>query len=84
MIGRGILQLSLAASVGVALFSVSAAAQQGTLKQQLVGTWTFVGTEARQPDKPMILPFGENPIDGFPRITERGATGQSHSTLACR
>jgi hypothetical protein len=48
------------------------------LKQQLVETWTFVRTEARQPDKPMILPFGENPIDGFPRITERGATGQSH------
>jgi hypothetical protein len=60
MIGRDILQLSLAASVGVALFSVSAAAQQRTLKQQLVGTWTFVRTEARQPDKPMILPLGEN------------------------
>src|SRR4029077_9564397 len=71
MIGRDILQLSLAASVGVALFSVSAAAQQITLKQQLVGTWTFVRTEARQPDKPMILPFGENP-KGVNIFTEDG------------
>ena len=71
MIGRDILQLSLAASVGVALFSVSAAAQQRTLKQQLVGTWTFVRTEARQPDKPMILPFGENP-KGVNIFTEDG------------
>ena len=71
MIGRDILQLVLGASVGVALFSSSAAAQQKTLKQQLVGTWTFVRTEASQPDKPMILPFGENP-KGVNIFTEDG------------
>jgi hypothetical protein len=34
--------------LGVALLSANAAGQQTTLKQRLVGTWTFVRTEATQ------------------------------------
>ena len=70
MIRRHILQLSLAASLAAALCSGSAAQQQ-TLRQQLLGTWTFVRTEARQPGQPMILPFGENP-KGANIFTEDG------------
>lgn len=39
----------------------SATAQQKSFKQQLVGTWIFVQTEATQSDGKKILPFGPNP-----------------------
>jgi len=39
----------------------SALAQQKTVKQQLVGTWIFVRTEATQADGKKLLPFGPNP-----------------------
>jgi hypothetical protein len=42
---RSIFTLSAIAALGLALLPSSIAAQQGTLKQQLVGTWTLVSCE---------------------------------------
>jgi hypothetical protein len=42
-----------------------------TLRQQLIGTWTFVVTEATQPDGSKILPFGPHP-KGINIFTEDG------------
>ena len=58
---HGIFGVYAAALLAVALLAGSAAAQQNTLRQQLVGTWTFVRTEATQQDGSKILPFGPNP-----------------------
>jgi hypothetical protein len=46
-----------------------------TLKQQLVGTWAFVRTEATQADGKKILPFGPNP-KGVNIFTEDGHFAQ--------
>ena len=46
-------------------------AQEKTLRQQLIGTWTFVVTEATQPDGKKLLPFGPNP-KGVNIFTEDG------------
>jgi hypothetical protein len=46
---RSILSISAMTALGLALLPSSAVAQQGTLKQQLVGTWTLVSCEAKQP-----------------------------------
>ena len=43
------LALFASAALGMTLFFESALAQQGTLKQQLVGTWTLVSCDAKQP-----------------------------------
>ena len=66
-----ILGISAATMLGVALLAANATAQQKTLKQQLVGTWTFVRTEATQQDGSKILPFGQNP-KGVNIFTEDG------------
>jgi hypothetical protein len=58
---RGILRLSGVVPLALTFFSGHAVAQQRTVKQQLVGTWTFVRTEATQADGKKILPFGPNP-----------------------
>lgn len=71
MIHGSIFKFSISAMLGAVIFSSGAIAQQRTLKQQLVGTWSFVRTEARQPGKPMIFPFGENP-KGVNIFTEDG------------
>jgi hypothetical protein len=42
---RSIFALSAIAALGLALLPSSIVAQQGTLKQQLTGTWTFVSCE---------------------------------------
>jgi hypothetical protein len=42
---RSILTFSAIATLGLALLPSSIVAQQGTLKQQLVGTWTLAGWE---------------------------------------
>jgi Lipocalin-like domain len=68
---RSILGISAATVLGVALLATGATAQQRTLKQQLVGTWTFVRTEGTQQDGAKILPFGQNPR-GVNIFTEDG------------
>jgi hypothetical protein len=72
---RGILHLALVVPLALAFFSGHAVAQQKTLKQQLVGTWDFVRTEAMQADGPRILPFGPNP-KGVNTFTEDGHFAQ--------
>jgi hypothetical protein len=42
-----------------------------TLKQKLVGSWTFVVTEATQSDGSKLLPFGPHPL-GLSIFTEDG------------
>jgi hypothetical protein len=61
MYRRGILKLCLVVPLSLPFFSGYAIAQQKTLKQQLIGTWDFVRTEATQADDQKILPFGANP-----------------------
>jgi hypothetical protein len=72
---HGILGISAVALLGVALLAGSAAGQQRTLRQQLVGIWTFVRTEATQQDGSKILPFGPNP-KGVNIFTEDGHFAQ--------
>ena len=55
----------------LAFFSDHAVAQQKTLKQHLIGSWTFVRTKATQADGRKILPFGANP-KGVNIFTEDG------------
>ena len=62
--------------LGVALPGGAIAQQPAkTLKQQLVGTWTFVVTEATLPDGKKSLPFGPNP-QGVNIFTEDGHFAQ--------
>ena len=53
------------------ILSAPTLAQEKTLRQQLIGTWTFVVTEATQPDGQKLLPFGPNP-KGVNIFTEDG------------
>jgi Lipocalin-like domain len=50
MIGRRILTLAPLAAAGLALLPANLDAQQGTLKDQLVGTWTIVSWESIAPN----------------------------------
>jgi hypothetical protein len=68
---RDILNLCVIAPLALPLFSGYAVAQQKSLKQQLIGTWDFVRTEATQADGQTILPFGANP-KGVNIFTEDG------------
>jgi hypothetical protein len=72
---RSLLGTSAVTVLGVALLAGSAIAQQKTLKQQLVGSWSFVRTEATQQDGSKILPFGQNP-KGVNIFTEDGHFAQ--------
>ena len=51
------------------LFASDASAQQKTLKEQLVGTWTFVGSTGKNPDGTPI--WGSNPT-GLLIFTDNG------------
>ena len=56
---RDILGLSAKAALGLAAISSSAMAQQKSLKEQLLGTWMFVGSTGKLPDgSPQ---WGDNP-----------------------
>ena len=47
--------------LGVALPSGDAVGQQKTLKEQLVGTWTYVSVDTVRPDGSRVPMFGPNP-----------------------
>jgi hypothetical protein len=64
---RSILSISAMTALGLALLPGSAVAQQGTLKQQLVGTWTLVSCDPRQPI--CINPSGSYSLDASGRYT---------------
>jgi hypothetical protein len=72
MKGRSILSISAMTVLGLAVLPGSAVAQQGTLKQQLVGTWTLVSCEnqvngIRQPN--CVNPSGSLSLDASGRYT---------------
>jgi hypothetical protein len=71
------LVLSTMALLYLGVAPPNAVAQQTakSLKQQLIGTWTFVVTEATQADGKKILPFGPNP-KGVGIYTEDGHFAQ--------
>jgi hypothetical protein len=49
------------AVAGAALMPCGAAAQQGALKDQVVGTWTYVSVDTVRPDGTRVPMFGPNP-----------------------
>jgi hypothetical protein len=58
---RGILSVSAMTLLGVVLLSGNAIAQQKTLKEQLVGTWTAVSVENTAPNGSKRHVYGANP-----------------------
>ncbi len=72
---RNILNLSAIAMLGLALMSGSADAKQKTLKQQIVGSWIFVGSTGKRPDGSPN--WGPNPKG----ILILGANGQYANML---
>jgi hypothetical protein len=58
---RSILTCSAIATLGLALLPSSIIAQQGSLRLQLVGTWTLVLAEVTTPNGTKLQPFGTNP-----------------------
>jgi len=58
---RNILSLSASMAFGLALLPGSAAAQQNTLKEQLVGAWNLAAWERTAPDGTKVHAYGANP-----------------------
>jgi hypothetical protein len=58
---RGILRLSTITILAFAVLPGSAVSQQKTLKDQLVGTWTFVSATDVKPDGSTTNRWGSNP-----------------------
>jgi hypothetical protein len=56
---RNILSLLATAALGLAMLPISATAQQKTLKEQLVGTWSFVSSTGKLADGSPV--WGANP-----------------------
>ena len=66
-----------AAALALAAFGGEAAAQQKSLKDQLVGTWHFVIAEVTAPDGKKSFPFGPTPR-GMVIFTPAGDFMQIH------
>jgi len=60
MNGRSVLGISAMMVLGLALLSGSAAGQQKSLKDQLVGTWLFVSVYDQYEDGKKVHTFGTN------------------------
>lgn len=58
---RAILNLSAITALGLVLLPGSAAAQQKTLKEQLVGGWNLAALERTAPDGTKVHTYGANP-----------------------
>jgi len=58
---RSIISLSAMAALGLALLPGSTFAQQKSLREQLVGTWTVVSWEQTTKDGSKLQRFGTNP-----------------------
>jgi hypothetical protein len=58
---RSILSISAMTMLGLAFVSSTAIAQQKSLKEQLVGTWTLVSSDYTATDGTKRQPFGANP-----------------------
>jgi hypothetical protein len=62
---NGILRIGAAAAFALTMLSGDAAAQQKSLKDQLVGTWTAVSNVQTRPDGSKLEPFTTNPKGAF-------------------
>src|SRR5215470_19915245 len=58
---RRLFSVSAVIALALALLPNSAVAQQKSLKDQLVGTWTLVSWEQANPDGSKLQRFGANP-----------------------
>jgi hypothetical protein len=57
---RSVLSVSAIAVLGLALLPASAFSQQKSLKEQIVGTWTYASTKYKFPDGKTTDTFGPN------------------------
>jgi len=69
---RHIPSLSVITALGLALLPGSALAQQKTLKDQLVGTWTLVSAESIEPNGTKFPLVKGTPMKGFQVFTADG------------
>jgi hypothetical protein len=60
MYRRGILSFAGITALGLAVLPGSAVGQQKTLKEQIVGSWTYVSNETILPDGGRVQTFGPN------------------------
>jgi Lipocalin-like domain len=72
---RSILSVSAITVLGLAMMPVSAVSQQKSLKEQIVGTWTFVSVIETKPDGSKFDRWGPNAkgilmFDGNGRYTQ--------------
>ena len=67
----------IAGVVALALTAAPVAAQQDSLREQIVGTWNFVIAEVVAPDGTKSFPFGETP-KGILIFTPNGQFAQIH------
>jgi hypothetical protein len=58
---RGVLSLSAITALGLALLPGDAVSQQKSLKEQIVGSWTYVSADTVAPDGSRVPTFGPNP-----------------------
>jgi Lipocalin-like domain len=66
---RSVLSISVMTMLGLAVLPSGAISQQKSLKDQLVGTWTFVSSTTKLPDGSPV--WGSNP-KGLVIFTENG------------
>src|SRR5262249_55453423 len=58
---RSVLSVSAVMALAAAVMPSSVAAQEKSLKDQLVGTWIFVSAQDVKPDGTKVDPWGPNP-----------------------
>jgi hypothetical protein len=68
---------TIAALLALSLLGGTAVAQPASLKDQIVGTWSFVVAEVTAPDGKKSFPFGETP-KGILIFTPDGRFAQIH------
>jgi hypothetical protein len=69
---RSILSISTIALLGLALLPETAVAQQKTLKEQLIGTWTLVSAESVEPDGTKAPLVAGTDVKGLLIFTDSG------------
>ena len=58
---RSVLGIAAMTALGLSVLSGSVVAQQKTLKEQLIGTWTLVSSDQVRLDGSKLKQFGDNP-----------------------
>jgi Lipocalin-like domain len=58
---RSILGISVMTAMGLALVPSSAVSQQKSLKEQIVGSWTYASADTVRPDGSRVPTWGPNP-----------------------